>query len=176
MRGAGETPGRRTDSVVVSEVADETVVYDLTRHKAHCLNPTAAFIWKACDGETTVAEIARRLGEQVGAAVGEDLVWRGLDHLDKARLLEGPIAFPGGRRMSRRDLLRKSSLAAGLIPIVASLVVPTPAIAANTCTPPNCVASNACRGAIDLCKCCGPPQCVKKCDANGNCSNAQAGC
>jgi hypothetical protein len=170
-------PKRRRDSLVVSQVEDETVVYDLTRHKAHCLNPTAALIWGHCDGETTIPEIRQRLGDHLGTSLPDELVDRALDQLSKAHLLEEPIAVPArGRRLSRRELLRRSSLAAAMLPIVVSLVVPTAAIAANTCTPPNCIASNRCRRGIDTCKCCGPPNCVKKCDASGICSNAQAGC
>ena len=169
-------PQRRRDSVVVSDVEDETVVYDLTRHKAHCLNPTAALIWSYCDGETTIPEMTRRLGEHLGTRVGDDLIWRALDQLHKAHLLAEPIEVPtDARGLSRRDLLRRWSLAAAMLPIVASLVVPTAAIAANTCIRP-CIASSACRAGVDLCKCCGPPNCIKKCDANGNCSNAVSGC
>lgn len=161
----------------MSKVEDETVVYDLTRHKAHCLNPTAALIWGYCDGKTTVPEITKRLSGHLDTSFGDELVGRALDQLHKAHLLEEPIEVPvRGRRLSRRELLRKSSLAAGLLPIVVSLVVPTAAIAANTCFPPNCIASSGCRAGIDTCKCCGPPQCIRKCDANGACSNAQAGC
>ena len=169
-------PKRRRDSLVVSQVEDETVVYDLTRHKAHCLNPTAALVWDNCDGETTIPEITRRLADRLGAGFGDELIGRALDQLEKAHLLEEPIEAPArGKPISRRELLRRSSLAAGMLPIVVSLVVPTAAIAANTCIQP-CIASNACRPTIDLCKCCGPPSCSKKCDVAGICSNAQAGC
>ena len=105
------------------------------------------------------------------------MTWRALDHLQKAHLLEERIEVPSGaRRVSRRELLRKSSLAAGLLPIVVSLVVPTAAIAGNSCGAPGCIASSACRAGIDTCKCCGPPSCVKRCDAGGVCSNAASGC
>ena len=35
-------PTRRTEGVVVTELMDEVLVYDLERHRAHCLNPPAA--------------------------------------------------------------------------------------------------------------------------------------
>ena len=38
-------PKARQEQLTVRELPDETVVYDLARHKAHCLNPTAALIW-----------------------------------------------------------------------------------------------------------------------------------
>lgn len=170
-------PKRRSDSLVVSQVEDETVVYDLTRHKAHCLNPTAALVWGYCDGETSIPAITRRLSDHLGSAFDDAVTGRALDQLQKAHLLEQPVDLPARvKGISRRELLRRSSVAAAMLPIVVSLVVPTAAIAANTCTPPNCIASSRCRAGIDTCKCCGPPNCVKKCDVNGNCSNAQAGC
>ena len=38
-------PRARQDELVVEELQDETLVYDLKRHKARCLNRTAALVW-----------------------------------------------------------------------------------------------------------------------------------
>ncbi len=43
-------PLARKADLVTKEVADEVLVYDLKSHKAHCLNQTAALVWKYCDG------------------------------------------------------------------------------------------------------------------------------
>jgi hypothetical protein len=43
-------PQARTEGLTVRELAEETLVYDKERHKAHCLNRTAACVWKHCDG------------------------------------------------------------------------------------------------------------------------------
>jgi hypothetical protein len=170
-------PRRRSDELIVTELADETVVYDLRRHKARCLNRTAALVWSFCDGKTSVSEMTRRLEERFGTALGDAWTRRALQQLDDAYLLDTPLDAPSGKRLSRRELLRKSSAAAAAaLPVVVSLVVPTAAIAGNTCFPPNCIRSSACRAGVDVCKCCGPPNCVKKCDASGNCSNAVSGC
>lgn len=53
---------RDDEAIVAQEVLDEYVVYDLHRHKVHSLNPTAATVWQWCDGETTLAVMATRLG------------------------------------------------------------------------------------------------------------------
>ena len=45
----------------VERLAGETLVYDLRRHRAHCLNPAATLVWRCCDGRTTVASAAARL-------------------------------------------------------------------------------------------------------------------
>ena len=54
-------PRIRKQKLIVDELPDEVLVYDLDRHKAHCLNSTAAMVWRRCDGKTRPAEIARRL-------------------------------------------------------------------------------------------------------------------
>jgi hypothetical protein len=46
---------------VIQELPDETLVYDLQRNRAHCLNRTAALVWRHCDGQATVADLARSL-------------------------------------------------------------------------------------------------------------------
>ena len=37
-------PRARQDELIVEELQDETLVYDLQRHKARCLNRTAALV------------------------------------------------------------------------------------------------------------------------------------
>ena len=51
-------PEARREDIVVQELPDETLVYDLKRHKALCLNRAAGLVWKHCDGRTSVAEMA----------------------------------------------------------------------------------------------------------------------
>ena len=48
-------PAARTSGLVVRELAEETLVYDEERHRAHCLNRTAALVWRHCDGKTPVS-------------------------------------------------------------------------------------------------------------------------
>lgn len=55
-------PKARCEALITKEVDGELLVYDRSRDKAHCLNESAAAIWKLCDGRTTPAEIASKLG------------------------------------------------------------------------------------------------------------------
>ena len=73
-------PRARTEGLVVRELPDELLVYDLERHRAHCLNPTAALVFKHCDGRRSVAQIARILRREldVDAPADESLVWLSL--------------------------------------------------------------------------------------------------
>ncbi|HEX8686306.1 MAG TPA: PqqD family protein, partial [Pyrinomonadaceae bacterium] len=54
-------PRARAEGVVVREVAEEVLVYDLDTHRAVCLNATAAAVWRLCDGRRAPADIRRAL-------------------------------------------------------------------------------------------------------------------
>ena len=58
-------PKARLDKLSIRELPDETLVHDLTTHKTHCLNPTAALVWRHCDGRTTLAELERQVQEKL---------------------------------------------------------------------------------------------------------------
>ena len=74
-----QCPIARKSGLVVQEVPDEVLVYDLESNKAHCLNQSAAMIWKSCDGNTSVSEIAKLVENQAGGKVTEDFVWLAID-------------------------------------------------------------------------------------------------
>ena len=134
-------PRARTDRLVVRDLPGEIVVYDLGSHRAHCLNRTAAFVFRHADGRRTIADLAVALAEDAGAAADETVVHLTLDRLAAAGLLaSGQVQEPSGplspAQASRREAIRRVGLgAAVLLPIVTSLLVPTPAEAAPTCIP-----------------------------------------
>lgn len=67
-------PKARTNGLVMQEVLNETLVYDLDVNKAHCLNAAAAKVWNACDGINTVDAIAKETGlpaDQVRSALSQ---------------------------------------------------------------------------------------------------------
>ena len=98
-------PRARQDELVVEELPDETLVYDLKRHKARCLNRMAALVWRHCDGQTSVAEVAALLEEQLASPTDEAVVWMALDRLGRAHLLSEPVTLPADRaQYSRREM------------------------------------------------------------------------
>ena len=135
MRGSGHPKARR-DGLVVRELPDELLIYDTETHEAHCLNETAAFVWKQCDGTTSVSEIASRLSEETKTEVDDELVWVALEDLWKQQLLAGEPAAADEAMMSRSQALRRTGLVAAVVavPAVISMVAPTAAHAA-TCIP-----------------------------------------
>jgi hypothetical protein len=82
---------RRARQVVERVVDGDLVLYDPQRQRVHVLNPTAAFVWSACDGQLAVEEIVDALGgyfpawrEQIAGDVRETV-----QTLRDASLLEG---------------------------------------------------------------------------------------
>jgi len=133
MKSKQFTPQARREGLVVQQLADEVLVYDQERFKAHCLNHTAALVWKHCDGKKTTSEIAQALGHEAGSPVDEELVWLALSQLGKSRLLTEQLMMPDGQaRISRRELIRRVGIAAAVaLPVVTSIVAPQAAQAIN---------------------------------------------
>ena len=131
-------PQARRTGLIIQEVDGEILIYDQNTNKAHCLNQTAAKVWKYCDGETTLAEACKALSCDLDTPVDEKLVWYAVDQFSKDNLLEKGIEQPAFiiAGMNRRQMVRTLGLAAVIaVPLVTSIVAPTPAQAA-TCMPP----------------------------------------
>jgi hypothetical protein len=128
-------PQARRAGLIVQEVDSEILIYDQDTNKAHCLNQTAAKVWKYCDGETTLAEACNALSCDLETPVDEKLVWYAVDQFSKHNLLEKSIEPPAFiiAGMNRRQLVRTLGLAAVIaVPLVTSIVAPTP-VQAATC-------------------------------------------
>ncbi len=145
-------PQTRRSGLLLRELPDELLVYDQERHTAHCLNRTAALVFRHADGTRTLDELQALPGLDAGA------VRLALEQLREAGLLEAQAAgagAPASEGMSRREVARRVGIAAAiLLPAVATIVAPTPAEAAATCvtscsgqpngTPCTCLGENPC--------------------------------
>ena len=142
-------PLARKEGLVIQELPDEVLVYDLDRDRAHCLNETAAFVWQRCDGRTSTVEIARSLGQKVNAPVDEKVVWFAIDQLGRNHLMASlPVPPQSVAGLNRREMVRVLGIAAAVaVPVVASIVAPTPA-QATTCVGAggNCSVAVCCVG------------------------------
>jgi Coenzyme PQQ synthesis protein D (PqqD) len=151
-------PLARKQRLILKELPDELLVYDLDRNTAHCLNDTAATIWNLCDGDSTAAEIAAKLAKQTGRPVDEDLVWLALDQLDRDQLLADRLMLPAQiGRISRRAAVKRIGAAALALPLVYSITAPT-AAQTGTCLPRDapCTSDAEC--------------CSGNCRGNGRCA------
>ena len=153
MRKAGSEllPRARKDKLIVRELPDEVLVYDLRRDKAHCLNKASAFVWKYCDGKTGVAEMAGLLEREFATPVETDVVWLALGQLRRLHLLEEEGERIGMMKVSRRDLVRKYLPAALALPVILSIPAPTAAQARSRCGQngdPCAPGADCCRGCV----------------------------
>lgn len=79
---------RRAD-VRIQQVDDEMLVLDDENGYIHQLNETASFVWRHCDGKSSLADIVRRLSEEfdVQDAVAAKDVSDVIEQLRELRLL-----------------------------------------------------------------------------------------
>jgi hypothetical protein len=167
-RKMSELPVARQKDLVVEELPDEVLVYDLRTDEAHCLNQTAALIWKNCDGQKSVGEIAALVEQELKSPVSEQVVMLGLEELSVYRLLtEKTWEAPTKARLSRRELVKKLGLTAAIgLPIIISITAPT---AAQAATVDPCVAPS---GRPEGCPCSNDNECASfNCNA-GTCGPA----
>lgn len=122
-------PIARKEGLVIQEMPDEVLVYDLETNKAHCLNRTAASVWKSCDGVSSITEIKTKLEKEFKTTLPEDFIWLALDQLSKDKLLEKEIETKISG-MSRREVIKKIGFASmAALPVVAMLSFPQSALA-----------------------------------------------
>ena len=124
-------PISRKANIVVQDLENEVLIYDLTINKAYCLNRTAALVYQLCDGKRTVAEISDLMSKELKILVSEDFVWLAIDGLKKDGLLENAddLAnhFVG---MNRREVVKKVGLASMvMLPLISSVVAPSAVMA-----------------------------------------------
>jgi hypothetical protein len=192
-------PLARTEDLVIENVEDELLVYDGKHARAHSLSAPAARVWRACDGETSIDDLAAAL------ELPRETVVNALDELEGAELLESyglQIVNGGsanGNGITRRQMAVRSAKIGGAVaaaPLLYSIAVPSPAAAV---TPTNLAcalfSSDSCgtgsggAGSVAGCCCCcqGPGACkvgggVNTCKGSpcpgggtGSCSNSCSG-
>jgi Coenzyme PQQ synthesis protein D (PqqD) len=130
-------PRARKDRLTIRELFEETLVYDQVRHKGHCLNATAALVWRHCDGRTSIDDLARILAGELGIPQAAEVVGLALEQLGRRHLLEeAPRPLPAADRLSRRDALKRLALAAAALPLVMSVATKAAAQSISDPGPP----------------------------------------
>ena len=162
----------RQADLLVQELPDEVLVYDLKSFKAHCLNRTAAFVWNHCDGKTSALEMAALMQVDCGKQVDEGVIWLALKQLSRADLLEEAISpDAGAARASRRAVLRRLGAAAALTPLVMSIIGPT--ASAGSSIPPECQACIKKINGVGACPTICDPNVLGACYDNSGCGSGQ---
>lgn len=152
-------PLARTKQLVTKEIDGELLIYDSATDEAHCLNSSAAAIWKLCDGNTSVTEMAQSVSREAGIPVDETVIHSALRQLSARELLaKGEEVRSQPVDLSRRCLARRLGVAVALLPLITSISAPT-ALAAVSCAGPcsggpgrgSCPAGCLCSGITSNC-------------------------
>lgn len=162
-------PRRRQGGLLVRPLNGETIVYDLERHQAHCLNVTASRVWRLCDGHTNLRQIRKALETELGLPPDACAVEMAVDQFRHAHLIESDE--PPGVSLDRRLAAKRLAVlgATALLPVVISAVAPAPAEAAS------CVDDCTGQPPGTPCKCPGDPPLPDPC-CNGTCAGVLCDC
>lgn len=139
-----QTPRARQEGLLHTPLNDELVIYDTDRNKAHSLNRVASLVWKHCDGQTEVGQIHQIVAQELQTPVDEQVVWLALQQLERNRLLEERVQAPINL-ISRREAARRfGKVAVVVLPIVTSMLIPSPVAAGSDCQGMPCNVMNPC--------------------------------
>jgi hypothetical protein len=130
MHEFGSLPRARQDGLLEEAAGEELLLYDQERHIAHCLSPVAACVWRHCDGEHDIAELAQLAG------ASESLVGDALQALREKDLLAAePVsmqdAVPGESRREAIGRVVRYGAAAAAGSMIVSATAATPAMAST---------------------------------------------
>jgi hypothetical protein len=135
-------PSARSDDLLIEQLGDETIVYDLKSKDVHCLSPLAAGVFRLCDGNHTRAQMTEVINTGSTEPVSEDAVYEAVAQLQERHLLDVPpmIIKNNGDGISRRDFGKRSAVAGAAflaVPLISSIAAPT-AMAGASQLPSGC--------------------------------------
>jgi coenzyme PQQ synthesis protein D (PqqD) len=68
---------RRCGNLLEMDLGDGLIIYDRDRSLMHRLNPSAALVWRMCDGQSSVSELVRDIVKEVGSSPHDVNAWVG---------------------------------------------------------------------------------------------------
>lgn len=170
MHEHGSLPRARKEGLLQDSVGEELLLYDQDSHTAHCLSPIAACVWRHCDGERDVTELA----ELAGAS--ESLVADALQELREKELLDAELPQSDVPGVSRREAIirvaRVGGAAAGASMIV-SATAATPAMASSG---ENLMCCQCYKNSTEICACRGGFTMAEARACNKFCETEPVGC
>lgn len=120
-------PIARAAGLKITEMDDDTLVYNLEEYRAVSLNKSASRVWRLCDDKHDIADIADEAG------LSEHDVVKTLRDLDRNGLLEP--GFDSVEMSGRRNFLRAAVTGtAASVPAVLAMTLPA-AAQATSCLP-----------------------------------------
>lgn len=164
---SSNNPLSRRDNIVIQELNNEVLIYDLSINKAFCLNKTSAMVWQECDGTKSVADISQILSKKDKSNFSEDIVWLALNQFKTDNLLQNGsefvTIFDG---LSRREIIKRIGFASLIaFPVISSVVAPSAVHAASTTC--GCNSTLGTNARDQGCPCLLDSDCCGNCLSNG---------
>jgi hypothetical protein len=132
MHEYGSLPRAREDGLLEETIGEELLLYDLESHTAHCLTQIAACVWRRCDGEHDVTQLAQLAGAD------ESLVAEALHELRERELVDAEPELMSSESVvsgvSRREAIvrvARYGAAAAAGSMIVSATAATPAMASS---------------------------------------------
>ena len=92
-------------------------------------------MWSACDGDRDIDGVVEFARQTCRLPLTRESALPAIEQLSAAGLLDGPVSLPDAGAMSRRRVLTRlgyGAAAAAMVPLVTTILAPTPA-EASTC-------------------------------------------
>jgi hypothetical protein len=150
-------PAARAEGLLIEQVGNETVVFDVETKEAHCLKGLASVVFTLADGTTSAEDLALAAGEKLSEPVSYAQVQEAITQLEACALLDTPLLVRDG--LSRRDLVKKAgyigAAGAAASPLITSIMTPASALATDSSIPSgcsgcgqnqDCVSNHCCQG------------------------------
>ncbi len=128
-------PKSRETNLLVQNLENETLVYDLRTSQAFCLNKTSGLVWHYCNGKNSVADISNLMSINLQTLVSEEFVLLALHELWTNNLLENREENNGYfNHLNRRQMVKRVGTASMIaLPVILSIIAPTVANAQSVC-------------------------------------------
>ena len=107
----------RVEGLIVNDFGQELLIFDPRTQQAHHLTAGAALVFRHCDGRTSVAELLQHLDAQSLRQI--------LFELEQKRLLQVPSG------LDRRHFLSNLARLAATLPLISSVLAPSPSDAVS---------------------------------------------
>jgi hypothetical protein len=135
-------PQAKMDNLVVQDLSNEVLIYNLENNKAYSLNETTTLVWQNCDGTKDISAIAKTLEVKLKQNVPDELIWLALDSLKSENLVSFENATPSLLSgFNRREAIKRVGFATlAALPLLTSVMAPTAAHAQSGATAEICEA------------------------------------
>jgi hypothetical protein len=124
MKSETTFPIARSERLLIENVGDEAVIYDLETNVAHSLKPLAAAVFMYSDGANSAAEIAELASYRLDQSITESDVAGALVELEQTALIIFPADDSAGSGLSRRDALKTFAAAGAGTLLLTSVAAP----------------------------------------------------